>query len=42
MVAAFCRWPRSDVGVKGGIVAIVKQVPTILCWMWTYGEHEKK
>jgi hypothetical protein len=42
MAIVFCRWPRFDVGVKGGIAVIVKCTSIVLCWTWTYNEREKK
>jgi hypothetical protein len=41
MAITFCRWFHSDVKVKGGTVATIRWIPTILCWMWTYSECEK-
>jgi len=41
MAVVFCRWPRFDVGVRGGTTTTVKHVLAIMCWMWTYGECEK-
>ncbi len=41
MAVVFGKWPRFDVGVRGGIVAIVKCTPTVMCWTWTYSERDK-
>jgi hypothetical protein len=31
MVVAFCRWPYSNIGIRGGTVITVRRTPTVLC-----------
>ncbi len=37
----FCRWPCSDVGIKGGIATTVRRALAFLCSTWVYHEREK-
>jgi hypothetical protein len=41
MDVVFCRWTRSDVGVRGGTATTVRCTPIVLCWTWAYRECGK-
>jgi hypothetical protein len=39
VTVVFCRWPRFNIGIRGGTITTVRCAPTVLCWTWTYSEH---